>query len=94
VICGSVIAFRTRLAGTPPLRTCRFRGDSCNISRPPKLPPEETKAEQMSQDDKKTIEPKGVDQSHKPAKQIEEVAKLASSVETAKDPGKTPRTKD
>jgi hypothetical protein len=34
------------------------------------------------------------DQSHKPAKHIEETARLASSVETAKDPGKVQRTKD
>ena len=34
------------------------------------------------------------DQSHKPAKHIEETARLASSVETAKDPGKVRRTKD
>ena len=34
------------------------------------------------------------DQSHKPAKHIEETARLASSLETAKDPGKVRRTKD
>ena len=34
------------------------------------------------------------DESHKPAKHIEETARLASSVETAKDPGKVQRTKD
>jgi hypothetical protein len=34
------------------------------------------------------------DQSHKPAKHIEETARLASSVETAKDPGKVQRAKD
>jgi hypothetical protein len=34
------------------------------------------------------------DQSHKPAVHIEETARLASSVETAKDPGKVRRTKD
>jgi hypothetical protein len=34
------------------------------------------------------------DQSHKPAKHIEETARLASSVETAKDLGKVRRTKD
>jgi len=34
------------------------------------------------------------DQSHKPAKHIEETARLASSVETAKDSGKVRRTKD
>ena len=34
------------------------------------------------------------DPSHKPAKHIEETARLASSVETAKDPGKVRGTKD
>ena len=34
------------------------------------------------------------DQSHKAAKHIEETARLAGSVETAKDPGKVRRTKD
>jgi hypothetical protein len=34
------------------------------------------------------------DQSHKPAKHIEETARLASSVEAVKDPGKIRRTKD
>jgi hypothetical protein len=34
------------------------------------------------------------DQSHKPAKHIEETARLASSVETAKNLGKVRRTKD
>ena len=45
-------------------------------------------------DDKKPPAPKAEDQSHKPAKHIEETARLASSVETAKDPGKVRRTKD
>jgi hypothetical protein len=34
------------------------------------------------------------DQSHKPAKHIEETARLASSVETAKNPAKVRRAKD
>jgi hypothetical protein len=34
------------------------------------------------------------DQSHKPAKHIEETARLASSVETAKNPAKVQRSKD
>jgi hypothetical protein len=38
--------------------------------------------------------PKAKDQSHKPASHIEETARLASSVETAKDPGKVRKTKD
>ena len=45
-------------------------------------------------DDKKPIDPKAGDQSHKPAKHIEETARLASSVETSKDPSKVRRTKD
>jgi hypothetical protein len=34
------------------------------------------------------------DESHKPAKHIEETARLASSVETAKNPGKIRRVRD
>ena len=50
---------------------------------------------QMTQNDnKKPPKPKADDQSHKPAKHIEETARLASSVETAKDPGEVGRTKD
>jgi hypothetical protein len=37
---------------------------------------------------------KADDQSHKPARHIEETARLASSVETAKDPGTVQRAKD
>ncbi|MDB5550337.1 MAG: hypothetical protein JWL86_321 [Rhizobium sp.] len=46
------------------------------------------------QDDKKPLAPKAQDQSHKPAKHIEETARLASSVKTAKNPSKVRRTKD
>jgi hypothetical protein len=46
------------------------------------------------EDDKKQLKPKADDQSHQPAKHIEETARLASSVETAKDPGKVCRTKN
>jgi hypothetical protein len=45
-------------------------------------------------DDKKPVKPKADDQSHQPAKHIEETARLASSVETAKDLTKVRRTKD
>jgi hypothetical protein len=45
-------------------------------------------------EEKKPLEPEADDQSHVPAKHIEETARLASSVETAKDPGKVRRTKD
>ena len=44
-------------------------------------------------DERKPPAPKAKDQSH-PAKHIEETARLASSVETAKDPGKVRNTKD
>ena len=44
--------------------------------------------------DKKPLKPKTEDQSHNPAQHVEEVARLASSVETTKDPGKVRRTKD
>ena len=43
---------------------------------------------------KKPLKPEADNQSHVPAKHIEETARLASSVETAKDPGKVRRTKD
>jgi hypothetical protein len=46
------------------------------------------------QDDKKPLASKAQGQSHKPAKHIEETARSASSVETAKDPSKVRRTKD
>jgi hypothetical protein len=46
------------------------------------------------EDNKKSLKPKAGDQSHEPAKHIEEIARLASSVETAKDPGKVRSTKD
>jgi hypothetical protein len=46
------------------------------------------------EDDKKPLKPKADDQSHEPAKHIEETARLASSVETTKDPGKVRRTKN
>jgi hypothetical protein len=44
--------------------------------------------------DKKPLKSQADDQSHKPAKQIEETAALASSTETAKDPANVQRTKD
>ena len=46
------------------------------------------------EENKKPLKPEADDQSHKPAEHIEEAARLASSVETAKDPGKVRRTKD
>jgi hypothetical protein len=51
--------------------------------------------EQMAkQDDNKPLKPKADDQLHKPARHIEETARLASSVEAAKDPGKVRDAKD
>ena len=46
------------------------------------------------EENKKPLKPEADDQSHQPAKHIEETARLASSVETAKDPNKVRRTKD
>ena len=46
------------------------------------------------EENKKPLKPEADDQSHKPAKHIEETARLASSVEAAKDPSKVRRTKD
>jgi hypothetical protein len=43
---------------------------------------------------KKPLKPRTDDRTHEPAKHIEETARLASSVEIAKDPGKVRRTKD
>jgi hypothetical protein len=48
----------------------------------------------FAEENKKPLKPEADDQSHKPAKRIEETARLASSVETAKNPGKVRRTKD
>jgi hypothetical protein len=44
------------------------------------------------EDNKKPLKPD--DQSHEPAKHIEEIARLAGSIETAKDPSEVRRTKD
>ena len=46
------------------------------------------------EDNKKPVKPKADDQSHQRARHIEEAARLASSVETAKDLSKIRRTKD
>jgi hypothetical protein len=46
------------------------------------------------EENKKPLKPEADDQSHVPAKHIEETARLASSVETAKDLGKVRRIKD
>jgi hypothetical protein len=46
------------------------------------------------EDNKKPVKPKADDQSHQPARHIEETARLASSVETAKDLDKIRRAKD
>ena len=48
---------------------------------------------QPIKDEKKPPAPTAEDQTRKPAKHIEETARLASSVETAKDPGKVRDTK-
>ena len=48
----------------------------------------------FSENNEKSLEPKADDQSHEPAKHIEEIARLSSSRETAKDPNKVRRSKD
>jgi hypothetical protein len=48
----------------------------------------------FAEENKKPLTPGVDDRSHVPAKHIEETARLASSVETAKDPDKVRRTKD
>jgi hypothetical protein len=48
----------------------------------------------VEEDNKKPLKPKVDDQSHELAKHIEETARLASSIEIAKDPSKVRRTKD
>jgi len=53
-----------------------------------------TRHPKFVENNKKPLKPKADDQSHEPAKHIEEIARLASSVETAKDPSKVRRTKD
>jgi hypothetical protein len=53
-----------------------------------------TRQSSIIKDDKKPLAPKAEDQSHKPAKHIEETARLASSVETVKDLSKVRRTKE
>jgi hypothetical protein len=46
------------------------------------------------QEDKKPPKPGDDGQSHKPARHIEETARLAGSVETAKDPAKVRSAED
>jgi hypothetical protein len=48
----------------------------------------------FAEENKKPLEPEADGQSHVPADHIEEIARLASSVETVKNPGKVRRTKD
>jgi hypothetical protein len=57
-----------------------------------KMPRKPTVEEELKGSKPKLTQAKG--QSHKPAKHIEETARLASSVETAKDLGKVQRAKD
>jgi hypothetical protein len=68
------------------------------------MPPEEqmtqnqkpikSKTGETKTDETKTDHNKTDNQSHQPAKHIEETARLASSVENSKDPGKVQRAKD
>jgi hypothetical protein len=48
----------------------------------------------FAEQNKKPLKPEADGQSHVPADHIEEIARLASSVETVKNPGKVRRTKD
>jgi hypothetical protein len=48
----------------------------------------------MAQGTRTSTEPQASDQSHKPAKHIEETARLANSVEKDKNPAKVKRTED
>jgi hypothetical protein len=52
-----------------------------------------TRHTKVIEDNNKPLKPEADDQSHVPAEHIEEIARLASSVETAKDPGKVRRAK-
>jgi hypothetical protein len=68
------------------------------------MPPEEqmtqnqkpikSKTGETKTDETKTDHNKTDNQSHQPAKHIEETARLASSVENSKDPRKVQRAKD
>jgi hypothetical protein len=75
---------RNQFAGSM-LETVKGQGET-KMSRKP------TVEEELKESKPKLIQAN--DQSHKPAKHIEETARLASSVETAKDLGKVRRTKD
>jgi len=65
-----------------------------NLLSRSQLHPKAAEEQMTQQDDKKPLAPEAQDQPHKPAKHIEEAARFASSVETAKDPSKVRRTKD
>jgi hypothetical protein len=53
-----------------------------------------TRQSSIIRDDKKPLAPKAANQSLKPAKHLEETARLASSFETVKDLSKVRRTKN
>jgi hypothetical protein len=48
----------------------------------------------FSENNQKPLKPESDDQSHEPAKHIEEIARLSSSLEAAKDLNKVRGTKD
>ena len=56
--------------------------------------PIKPRTDETETDETKTDHNKTDNQSHRPAKHIEETARLASSVENSKDPGKVQRAKD
>jgi hypothetical protein len=65
-----------------------------NLLSRSELDPKAAEEQMTQQDDKKPLAPKAQDESHKPDKHIEKTARLAGSVERAKDPSKVRRTKD
>jgi hypothetical protein len=62
--------------------------------RQPDFVKDDQKPTKSKAEDQKAEDQKAGDQSHKPAKHIEETARLASSVEKAKNPGKVQGAED
>jgi hypothetical protein len=83
--------------GTAPrlylIRTVSGEAAGRNLLSLSELHPKALEEQMTQQDDNKPLASKAQDQSRKPAKHIEETARLASS-ETAKEPSKDRRTKE
>jgi hypothetical protein len=76
--------------GEQPGRNLSFRSELH-----PKATEEQTSRHPVyANENNKPPKPRADDRSHEPARHIEETARLASSVETVKDPGTVQRTKD